>query len=63
MLKCNVGKSDRIVRVVLGLVLIALGVYFNSWWGAIGLIPLVTAALSWCPLYLPLGLTTCATKR
>jgi hypothetical protein len=63
MLKCNVGKSDRIVRVVLGLVLIALGVYFNSWWGTIGLIPLVTAALGWCPLYLPLGLTTCATKR
>lgn len=62
MFKCNVGKVDRIVRVVLGLVLIALGFYFNTWWGAIGMIPLVTAAIGWCPLYRPLGITTCSTQ-
>jgi hypothetical protein len=62
MFKCNVGKVDRIVRVVLGLVLIALGFYFNTWWGAIGVIPLVTAAIGWCPLYRPLGITTCSTQ-
>jgi hypothetical protein len=61
-MKCNVGKSDRIIRVLLGLVLIAVGLYFNSWWGAIGVIPLFTAAIGWCPLYLPFGLTSCSTK-
>ena len=61
-MKCNVGKTDRIIRVLVGLVLIALGVYFNSWWGAIGVIPLFTVAVGWCPLYLPLGLSSCSTK-
>ena len=61
-MKCNVGKTDRIIRVLLGVVLVGLGVYFNSWWGAIGVIPLLTAAISWCPLYAPFGLSTCATQ-
>ncbi|MCB0166669.1 MAG: DUF2892 domain-containing protein, partial [Anaerolineae bacterium] len=39
-MKCNVGSIDRIIRVVLGLVIMALGFYFNSWLGAIGIIPL-----------------------
>jgi len=62
MFKCNVGLVDRIVRVSLGLVLIALGVYFNTWWGAIGVIPLVTAAIGWCPVYRSVGMTTCSTQ-
>lgn len=61
-MKCNVGKTDRVIRVFVGLVLIALGVYFNSWWGAIGVVPLATAAIGWCPLYLPFGLSTCSTQ-
>ena len=61
-MKCNVGKTDRIIRVVLGLVLIALGIYFNSWWGAIGVIPLATAAIGWCPLYLPFGWSSCSAQ-
>ena len=61
-MKCNVGKTDRIIRVLVGLVLIALGVYFNSWWGAIGVIPLFTAAVGWCPLYVPFGLSSCSAK-
>lgn len=61
-MKRNVGSVDRIIRVVLGLVLIGLGVYFSSWWGAIGIIPLATAAIGWCPLYVPFGLSTCSTK-
>lgn len=60
---CNVGKVDKGLRIVLGLVLIALGFVFNSWWGAIGIIPLATAALGWCPLYLPLGVSTCAREK
>lgn len=62
-MKCNVGKTDRLIRVLLGLVLIGLGLYFNSWWGAIGVIPLVTATIGWCPLYLPFGWSSCSTGR
>jgi len=62
-MKCNVGKADRIVRILLGLAIIAVGVFFNSWWGAIGVIPLFTAAIGWCPLYLPLGMSTCSTRK
>jgi hypothetical protein len=61
-MKCNVGKTDRIIRVLIGLVLIGLGFYFNSGWGAIGIIPLLTAAIGWCPLYVPFGLSSCSTK-
>jgi hypothetical protein len=62
-MKHNVGGIDRIIRVLLGLAAIVAGVYFQSWWGALGLIPLLTAAISWCPLYLPFGLATCAIKK
>jgi len=62
-MKCNVGTTDRIIRALLGLVVIALGVYFNSWWGALGAILLVTAAIAWCPLYFPFGLSSCSAKN
>lgn len=58
----NVGTIDRVVRVVAGLAAIAAGLYFHSWWGAIGVIPLFTAAIGWCPAYLPLGINTGRTK-
>jgi hypothetical protein len=62
-MKRNVGKIDRIIRVLIGLVLIGLGFYFNSWWGAIGLIPLLTAAIGWCPLYAPFNLSSYSTEN
>ncbi len=55
----NVGRIDRVIRVLLGVIILALGYHFQSWWGLIGLIPLATSALGWCPLYLPFGLSTC----
>lgn len=57
-MKRNMGKGDRIFRVILGLVIIAVGIYYQSWWGAIGLVPLLTAAINWCPLYVPFKLST-----
>ena len=58
----NVGSLDKVVRVVVGIALIAMVfVGPQTAWGWIGVIPLVTAALSWCPLYTPLGITTCPT--
>ena len=57
-MKPNVGGFDRGFRIVLGLAIIGAGMYFKSWWGALGAIPLLTGALRWCPVYLPLGTST-----
>jgi len=57
-MKKNVGGFDKVFRIVAGLAIIGAGVYFQSWWGAIGLVPLLTAAIGWCPLYAPFGLSS-----
>jgi hypothetical protein len=62
-MKQNVGGIDRTLRVVVGLGLIGWGAATQNWWGAIGLVPLFTAAIGWCPAYLPFGLSTCKTKN
>ena len=60
----NVGGVDRILRIVVGLALIAaaatgaIGV-----WGYIGLVPLATGLMGWCPLYPLIGLSTCPLKK
>ena len=54
----NVGGIDRIVRILLGLALVATGLYTQSWWGAVGLVPLITGLVGWCPMYLPLKVST-----
>jgi hypothetical protein len=56
----NVGGIDRILRIVVGLALIGLA--FNGtvgWWGWIGIVPLGTALVGFCPLYPLLGINTC----
>lgn len=58
----NVGVVDRIIRLILGVGLIAWGVMNGSWWGALGVVPLLTATIGWCPAYLPFGLSTCGVK-
>jgi Inner membrane protein YgaP-like, transmembrane domain len=55
----NVGAVDRVIRVILGLVILAVGWHFQSWLGLIGIVPLATALIGWCPLYCPLKLSTC----
>ena len=57
-MKCNVGKTDRVLRLVVGALIIGAGVYFQSWWGAVGIVPVLTGAVRWCPAYLPFGLST-----
>lgn len=59
---CNVGKTDRIVRIILGIAIILLGIYFQSWWGAVGIVPLATGLLRLCPAYIPFGFSTCERK-
>jgi Protein of unknown function (DUF2892) len=63
MFKTNVGSADRISRIVLGLILIALMfVGPKTAWGVIGVIPLVTAFLRTCPLYSLIGVSTCKAR-
>ena len=54
----NVGGIDQILRIVLGVVICTVGVIYNNWWGLVGLIPLVTGTMSWCPLYKLVGLSS-----
>lgn len=54
----NVGGIDRIIRIILGVALIAWGYMEQNWLGAIGLVPLFTAAIGWCPAYAPFGIKT-----
>ena len=54
----NIGISDRWIRIVAGLVIGAAGFYFKSWWGLVGLLPMATALIRTCPLYLPFGIST-----
>lgn len=58
-MNCNVGNIDRALRIGAGVVILGLGVYFHSWWGAIGIVPVLTGALKFCPAYTLLGMTTC----
>ena len=59
----NVGIVDKVLRTVLGIALLAM-VFFGPQtpWGWLGLIPLATAAMSWCPLYNLLGISTCPVR-
>lgn len=61
-MKNNVGVADKIVRLVLGLVLAATGLYFESWWGLLAIVPLITGLVSYCPLYTIFDLNTSSTK-
>lgn len=58
----NVGKTDRTVRFILGIIGIIAGVVFKSWWGVIGLVLLLTALVSFCPLYVPFKINTARKK-
>jgi len=62
-MKCNSGGLDRILRIVVGLVLVALAATdMVGAWGWIGVVPLLTGAIGFCPAYTLLGMNTCKTK-
>ncbi len=58
-MKRNVGGMDRILRIALGLAVAGWGVWAQNPWGALGLVPLLTGVVGWCPAYLPFGMRTC----
>lgn len=60
----NVGGIDRVLRIVAGLGLLAWATIGGGpVWAWVGIVPLATGALGWCPAYLPLGINTCKMKK
>ncbi len=62
-MKTNVGGIDRIVRGAAGIGLIAWALTGGPVWAWVGVVPVFTAAVGWCPLYVPFGISTCPKKR
>lgn len=58
-MKKNVGTIDRTVRIIAGGALLAFAVISGSAWGYLGIVPLVTGLIGWCPPYSLLGMSTC----
>lgn len=62
-MKSNVGGIDRILRIAIGIVLIALAITGAvGWWGWLGLVPLLSGLVGFCSMYRLLGLSTCPIK-
>lgn len=62
-MQSNVGGIDRIARITVGVVLVGLAATGTvGWWGWLGVVPLATGAIGWCPPYAIFGWNTCAMK-
>jgi len=59
----NIGNTDRWIRIVIGVGALAAGYVFKSYWGLVGLVPLLTAGMRCCPLYSLLGIKTCSVNK
>lgn len=61
----NIGNTEKVIRVIVGLVLLSMLWWVEGnakWWGLIGLVPLATVAVSWCPIWAALGINTARKK-
>jgi hypothetical protein len=66
MMKANVGGVDKVLRIVVGILLLALIFLIDGpakWWGLVGLLPLGTGLFGFCPLYAVLGFSTCPQEK
>ncbi|HEC30810.1 MAG TPA: DUF2892 domain-containing protein [Candidatus Yonathbacteria bacterium] len=62
--KHNIGKTDKYLRIALGIAMIIAGYYLGSWlWAIGGLIVFATGVVNWCLIYKILGISTCKTKE
>ncbi len=62
-MQCNLSKTDRVVRVIVGVGLLGAGWYFKTWWGLLGVPLLINAAMGVCGLYRLLGISTYKGRR
>lgn len=49
-MKVNMSTTNRVIRALVGLAIIGAGVYFKNWFGALGILPILSAAIGYCPL-------------
>jgi hypothetical protein len=66
VMAANVGGIDRVLRIVVGIAVLALFFVLEGnarYWALVGLVPLFTATFRFCPAYLPFGLSTCARPK
>jgi amino acid transporter len=60
----NIGTVDRVIRMVAGATILSLAfVGPHTLWGLLGLVPLITAIVGWCPPYAVFGINTCKSRR
>jgi hypothetical protein len=62
-MKKNMGTTDKTIRIVIGIFLIVLGIFGSKIWIILGLLPLITGLLNYCPLYTLLGISTNKEKQ
>lgn len=62
-MKKNVGKTDMVIRILIGIVIATLGIVYQSWWGLLAVIPFATAFVRFCGLYAIFGCSSCPTKQ
>lgn len=59
----NVGLIDKTLRIVLGIALIVWALRGGPMWAWVGVVPLATGLVGWCPLYQLIGFSSCKTKK
>jgi hypothetical protein len=57
--KCNVGKTEQVLRIALGSTIVLTGLLNKNWWGLLGIAPIITGATRYCPLNAALGIQNC----
>ena len=62
-MKINVGGIDKILRIAVGLALVAWALMGGPAWAWVGVVPLATGAIGWCPAYNLFGMKTCPTRK
>jgi Protein of unknown function (DUF2892) len=62
IMQTNVVNKDKSVRIAISIAIGALGLFYQSWWGLLAFIPLITGLISFCPIYKFLGVNTCNKK-
>ncbi|MDF2653505.1 MAG: hypothetical protein K0Q73_9310 [Paenibacillus sp.] len=62
-MNCNVGKTEQVIRITIGATIVFVGLYYRSWWGLIGLAPIITGATRYCPANAVLGIQNCNVKH
>ncbi len=62
----NIGNVDKVVRIIIGVALLSLVFLVEGnarWWGLIGIAPILTVVMGWCPGYSLIGISTCKPRK